>query len=148
MFCILTDSTAPMSVVVASNLVPVPVVLVTVTVGKSVYATPPSCTNTFCIEPDSVVAERFSKVSNSRTIWSVTVLCVSGVSTTESVSMVCPASVEELSVPFSKRLSTVFPSTNIRTPRAGASVNVSVALDAVHIIEPSLLVAAVKILSK
>ena len=50
----MTDSTAPMSVVVESSLVPVPVVLVTVTVGKSVYAIPPSCTNIFCIEPDSV----------------------------------------------------------------------------------------------
>ena len=63
-----------MSVVVASNLVPVPVVLVTVTVGKSVYAAPPSFTNTFCIEPDSEDTERFAKVSNSKTIWSVDVL--------------------------------------------------------------------------
>ena len=70
----MTDSAAPMSVVVASNLVPVPVVLVTVTVGKSVYAAPPSFTNTFCIEPDSEDTERFAKVSNSRTIWSVDVL--------------------------------------------------------------------------
>ena len=73
---------------------------------------------------------------------------MSGVSTTVSVSIVCPASVDELSVPFSKRLSIVLPSTNIRTPTAGASVNVSVALLAVHITEPSLLVATVKILSK
>ena len=68
---IFKDLAAPISVVVGISLVPVPEVVVTLVVGKSVYP-PFAFTKTFCIEPDSVeLALIFLNVSNSKTSWSV-----------------------------------------------------------------------------
>ena len=67
-------------------------------------------------------------MSASKTIWSVSVLYVSRASKSrpDSVNSVCPASVDETSVPSNIILFTGLPCTNILSPFAGASVKVNV----------------------
>ena len=94
---ILTESIAPISSVTASKAALVPVVVDIVIVGKLVYPPPPSEMWIFCIAP----ASDAEKVADSKTIWSVVVVCVSSCSKSipSSVIIWCPASVEEESVP-------------------------------------------------
>ena len=91
-----------MSFVTESRDAPVPVVVVIVTEGKSVYPSPPLATCTFCIAPASVALN----VADSKTNWSVRVVCVSDCSKSKpsSVRIVCPASVPLESVPSRSRL--------------------------------------------
>ena len=83
-----TSAIAPMSSVTPTIFAPVPDVVVILRVGISVYAPPPSDMCIFCIEPFSAVSPKFSKVPNSKTIWSVDVVCASDCSKSSPSSVI------------------------------------------------------------
>ena len=103
---ILIDFIEPISSVTARSFAPVPVVVDIETVGSDVYPTPPPEMWALCIEPDSELTPRFSKVSNSKTILSfvspsITVVWVSCCSKFKqfSVTIWWQAFVDDESVP-------------------------------------------------
>ena len=120
----LTDWIAPISFVTESKDAPVPVVVVTVIEGKSAYPSPPLVTCAFCIAPASVALN----VADSKTIWSVGVVCVSDSSKSRpsSVRIVWFSSVPSESVPSRSKLLSRSALTRIIEFFTGAVVNVKV----------------------